>query len=91
MKFLEEQAAEREQERDEAQREIQNMQEQLRVRDRDRYSHERVHSEVCFSFIGNRAVCSQSFDSPILKLLFLSLWCSFKNVLPMTSKPFKDS
>lgn len=45
--FLDEQAAEREQERDEAQKEIQYLKDQLREKEKDRASFERINDEVC--------------------------------------------
>ncbi|KAK4873718.1 hypothetical protein RN001_013078 [Aquatica leii] len=45
-RFLEEQAAEREQERDEAQKEIASLREQIRERDKDRVSCEQINKEV---------------------------------------------
>ncbi|KAF5283599.1 hypothetical protein FQR65_LT13805 [Abscondita terminalis] len=45
-RFLEEQAAEREQERDEAQKEIVALREQIRERDKDRVSCEQINKEV---------------------------------------------
>jgi hypothetical protein len=45
--FLEDQAAEREQERDEAQKEISTLKEHLRDREKDKASCERITSEVC--------------------------------------------
>jgi hypothetical protein len=49
--FLEEQAAEREQERDEFLREIAKLQEQVRERDHDHSERERLIKEVGFSFL----------------------------------------
>lgn len=50
--FLEEQAAEREQERDDFLREIAKLQELLRERDRDRNEHEQLVKEVsCNLFV----------------------------------------
>lgn len=48
--FLEEQAAEREQERDDFLREITKLQEQIRERDHDRSERERLTKEVSLSF-----------------------------------------
>jgi hypothetical protein len=47
---LEEQAAEREQERDDFLREINKLQEQIRERDHDRSERERLTREVSLSF-----------------------------------------
>jgi hypothetical protein len=47
---LEEQAAEREQERDDFLREIAKLQEQIRERDHDHSERERLNKEVGFSF-----------------------------------------
>lgn len=55
--FLEEQASEREQERDEAQKQIAQLREQLREREKDRASCERVNSEVCTGFFFVVVVC----------------------------------
>lgn len=49
--FLEEQAAEREQERDDFLREITKLQEQIRERDHDRSERERLTKEVSLPFL----------------------------------------
>lgn len=51
--FLEEQAAEREQERDDFLREISKLQEQIHERDHDRSERERLTKEVSLSFFLN--------------------------------------
>jgi hypothetical protein len=49
--FLEEQAAEREQERDDFLQEIAKLQEQVREQDHERTERERLAKEVSFSFL----------------------------------------
>jgi len=49
--FLEEQAAEREQERDDFLQEIAKLREQVREQDHERIERERLQKEVSFSFL----------------------------------------
>lgn len=70
--FLEVQATEREQERDEAQKEIETLQEQLRDREKDRASCERIAKEVL-------VVASCNNLETILKLL-LTTNCTSSHV-----------
>lgn len=46
---MEDQAAEREQERDEFTKEIERLKSQLKDRDKERNSYERISKEVCFN------------------------------------------
>lgn len=76
--FLEEQASEREQERDEAQREIAALKEQLREREKDRASCERVNNEVCslfHRFILALLVLNKSSVDIALILFLHVVWC----------------